>query len=126
MVDVTPMLNYIRRGLGSIVLLIDKLTAPKPMERSADQQAQINAQCQTLKLYELNACPFCVKVRRHMRRLNLNIERRDVGTNPQAHKELLDGGKQDQVPCLQITEGANVRWLYESSDIIDYLNKRFA
>lgn len=120
------MLNYVRRGLGNIIILIDKLTAPKSMERSPVKQAQVNLQCHDLVLYELNACPFCVKVRRHMRRLNLNIERRDIGTSDEALKELLEGGKADQVPCLRITEKGNARWLYESSDIIAYLNERFA
>lgn len=29
------------------------------------------------------------------------------------------------VPCLRIEEGGEVKWLYESTDIIQFLNTRF-
>jgi len=30
-----------------------------------------------------------------------------------------------KVPCLKITENGEDRWMYESNDIIAYLNGRF-
>ena len=40
---------------------------------------------------------------------------------------LLASGGKIQVPCLQITdEQGNVTWMYESEDIIQYLNREFA
>ncbi|HBH35017.1 MAG TPA: glutaredoxin, partial [Gammaproteobacteria bacterium] len=37
----------------------------------------------------------------------------------------LQGGKY-QTPCLKITDSdGSVQWMYESKDIIDYLDQRF-
>jgi glutathione S-transferase len=39
--------------------------------------------------------------------------------------ELIAGGGKGQVPCLRIeTDDGNVRWLYESADIIAYLREQ--
>jgi len=120
------MLNLARQAVGKALLLADRLTAPTPLRRNAADQPRVDEDCRKLVVYELEACPFCIKARREMRRLNLSIERRDVGKNPRFQDELMAGGKQDQVPCLRIEENGAVRWLYESSDIIAYLQGRFA
>jgi len=61
-------------------------------------------------------------VKRHA----LNIETRDVKRNRIAREELLAGGGELQVPCLRIEEGdGGCRWMYESADIIRYLEGRF-
>jgi glutathione S-transferase len=40
---------------------------------------------------------------------------------------LLQGGGKVQTPCLRIAgEDGQVRWMYESGDIIRYLQQRFA
>ena len=39
--------------------------------------------------------------------------------------ELLAGGGEIKVPCLRIKEGSEITWMYESSDIMAYLDKRF-
>ena len=67
-----------------------------------------------------------MKVRRAMKRNSLNIETRDAKRNEQFKKELLEGGGQLKVPCLRIEEdNGNVSWMYESGDIISYLEQRF-
>ena len=72
-------------------------------------------------------CPFCVKVRRAAKRLSLTIPMKDVGVDSNAQAELMAGGKKDQVPCLRITSPSGaVEWMYESSAIVEYLEKRFA
>ena len=79
-----------------------------------------------MALYQFKACPFCVKTRRAMKRLGLKIELRDARDNAQWRQQLLLEGGQVQVPCLYIPEdGAAGRWMYESGDIIDYLEQRF-
>ena len=35
---------------------------------------------------------------------------------------LLKGGGKTQVPCLRIDEGTSTQWLYESNDIIAYVD----
>ena len=75
------------------------------------------------KLYQFKACPFCVKVRRAIKREGLNIETRDAKNNEQYRQELLEQGGKVKVPCLRIEKNGQVQWLYESNDIIAYLNK---
>ena len=80
-----------------------------------------------MALYQFRACPFCVKTRRAMKRLGLGIELRDARTDPQWRRQLLGGGGRLQVPCLFIPgEPGEARWMYESGDIIAYLERRFA
>ena len=44
-----------------------------------------------------------------------------------SREELLAGGGTIKVPCLRITDDAgDTSWMYESSDIIAYLQGRFA
>ncbi|MFL0805445.1 MAG: glutathione S-transferase N-terminal domain-containing protein [Agarilytica sp.] len=116
----------VRWVLGKIILLVDWIFTPKGIERSADDQAQIDAQTAKLALYQYLACPFCVKVRRAMKRNSLNIETRDAKRCENSREELVKGGGNLKVPCLRIEEkDGEVVWLYESSDIINYLESSF-
>lgn len=75
-----------------------------------------------MALYEFEACPFCVKVRRAVQGMGLKIERRDARKSAVFEKELIEGGGSRQVPCLRIQEGeGSPKWLYESSEIIAFL-----
>jgi glutaredoxin len=119
--------NLIRWPLGQLILLIDFLTSPRTPERTAEEQARIDAQTRGMALYEFKACPFCVKTRRAMKRLGLNIELRDARGDMQWRQQLLAEGGRLQVPCLYIPQSSgDAQWLYESDDIIAYLKKRFA
>jgi len=71
--------------IGPIMLLWDKLTSPRGIVRSPEDQQQIDASTKNLVLYEFRMCPFCIKARR-----------------------------------------GDTTWMYESSDIIAYLQQRFA
>ena len=62
-----------------------------------------------------------------MHRLALNIERLDAQQPGENRDTLINQGGQAKVPCLRITDTAgNTQWLYESGEIIKYLQKRFA
>lgn len=62
-----------------------------------------------------------------MKRLSLNIEKRDAQRNEQNKKDLLEGGGQIKVPCLRIEDDqGNMTWMYDSEKIIQYLQSRFA
>lgn len=121
------MMQYARQVLGKVILVLDQATTPKSLTRSEEGQKQVDEQCKALALYQFETCPFCVKVRRAMKRLNLNIELKDARGNTQARNELIQQGGILQVPCLRIENPHNgtYQWMYESSDIIDYLEKRF-
>lgn len=119
------ILRSIRWTLGQIILFVDWATRPRPPQRTPEAQAAVDAETQQLALYQFRLCPFCVKVRRAMRRLGLNIELRDALNDPRHKATLIEQGGQYKVPCLAITENGQTRWLYESSDIIAWLEARF-
>lgn len=117
----------VRLVLTPIVILWDVLTSPKGIVRSAEAQAKVDQQTAKLFLYHYRACPFCIKVKREMKRLSLNIESCDANKNMDCREDLMVGGGKLQVPCLKITdEQGKQTWLYESDDIIAYLKKQFA
>ncbi|WP_315980130.1 glutathione S-transferase N-terminal domain-containing protein [Aliamphritea spongicola] len=114
----------IRWILGRIILLVNALTPPKNAAQP-EQQAELDKLTASLSLYQYEACPFCVKVRRAMRRFNLNVEVRDAKRNQDYKTELEQNGGKLKVPCLRIEEQDGVRWMYESGDIIQYLEKNY-
>jgi glutaredoxin len=119
-------MQLIRLILGKLILLLNWLITPSSVRRDPDLQASIDQQTARLKLYQYQACPFCVKVRRAMKRHTLSIETLDVNRNETARLELLAGGGALKVPCLRIEdEQSQVEWLYDSADIIRYLESRF-
>jgi glutaredoxin len=121
------MFQYIRPILGKTLILLDQLTSPESLQRPPEEQARTNQQTQKLSLYQFAGCPFCIKVRRAMKRLNLNIELRNADQNPVFKNDLIQQGGTYQTPCLRIEkEDGSVQWLYESSDIISYLEKQFS
>ncbi|MBY6187738.1 glutathione S-transferase N-terminal domain-containing protein [Marinobacter hydrocarbonoclasticus] len=114
----------VRWILGRIVLLLNALTAPKRAQRPAEVQLKLDQSMARYSLYQYDACPFCVKVRRALRRNNFNIELRDAKQEPH-RSELQSGGGRLMVPCLRIEENGEVRWMYESGDIIAYLEDQY-
>ncbi|MCV2403344.1 glutathione S-transferase N-terminal domain-containing protein [Marinomonas sp. C2222] len=118
-------IQFIRNLLGYTIIIVDFLTRGQKLKRSPEQQLEVNEQLKSLSLYQFSACPFCTKTRRAMHKLNLPIEKRNASIGSSYRMELLEGGGKLKVPCLRIEENNKVSWLYESSDIITYLEKRF-
>lgn len=117
----------LRLVLGPVMLLKERLTQPKGMQRDTGAQAAVDLQCESLVLYQFNTCPFCIKVRQEMRRLSLPIEKRDAQHNATNREELLQSTGATKVPCLKITEAnGDTRWLQDSKAIVAYLRERFA
>ncbi len=116
----------IRKIVGSILLFLNWVFTPKSVKREPSIQKTIDQQTEHLKLYQFISCPFCIKVRRAMKRLSLNIETRDAKNNPHFRKELDSEGGKIKVPCLRIEENGSVKWLYESDHIVEYLKGKFA
>ena len=114
----------IRRVIGPFMLLGDKITTPKGVKRPAEVQAIIDKSTQNITLYQFKTCPFCMKVRREIKRQSLNIELRDAQHDQQHRQQLLSGGGQIKVPCLKVkNKDGDHTWLYESDDVIQYLRK---
>ena len=120
------ILKGVRNGLGLIIVFFDWISRPKGIQRSEQEQASVQASMDGLSLYQFFACPFCTKTRRAIHKLNVNIEPRDINKNPEHRKDLEAGGGRVKVPCLRIEEKGEVRWLYESKEIVSFLESRLA
>ncbi|MDH3343595.1 MAG: glutaredoxin [Gammaproteobacteria bacterium] len=116
----------IRWLLAQIIIFIDWITRPAIPEYSPEKRAELDAATASMALYQFGQCPFCVKTRRGIRRLGLNIELRDARNDPRWNAELIEQGGKYQVPCLRfVDDKGKVNWLYESSEINNYLDQRF-
>ena len=78
-------------------------------------------------LYYSQLCYFCQKVFKHLHGRQTSIEARDVH-DAKHSRDLMKGGGKGQVPCLRIERETSqgktqVQWLYESDDIIAYIEK---
>lgn len=120
------IVKALRVGLGQLIVFGDWISRPAKQKRDAAAQARVDEAAKSLALYQFHACPFCVKTRRNLHRLNVPVALRDAKNDPVHRQALLEGGGRVKVPCLRIEEEGQVTWMYESKDIIAYLDKRFA
>ncbi|MDP3816158.1 glutaredoxin domain-containing protein [Pseudomonas sp.] len=120
------IIKALRIGLGQLIIFLDWISRPAKLKRSPEAQAAVTQTAQGLALYQFHACPFCVKTRRTLHRLNVPVALHDAKHDTQARQELEQQGGKIKVPCLRIEENGQSTWLYESKVIIAYLNERFA
>ena len=117
-------MNLLRWFLGRIILFGNAVTLPKPIIRKKIDQDKVDKETEGLTIYQFEACPFCVKVRRFIRKNSLKINLKDAKNNQIFKSELVDGGGKHKVPCLRIEKiDSASEWLYESSEIIKFLKK---
>mgnify|MGYP000695510314 CR=1 FL=1 len=117
--------KFERTGVVKELRARQAFAKPSIIKRSSEDQLLVDQKTEALKLYEFYACPFCIKTRRAIKRLNLKVETRDAQTAGQFRKELEISGGKIQVPCLKLEGAGEATWIYESSDIIKYLDERF-
>lgn len=116
----------VRLFLTPFLLLGNWLTQPKGVVRPPAEQAAVDARTRDLALYHFPTCPFCLKTRRTLRRLSLDVELRNAQHDDAHRTALIAGGGKPQVPCLLITDAAGGQtWLFESDAITEYLNREF-
>ncbi|MEN8771398.1 MAG: glutathione S-transferase N-terminal domain-containing protein [Glaciecola sp.] len=120
------IISLIRNGIGGVLVFFDIITRGTRLKRSPQAQQQIASELKGLSLYQFFACPFCIKTRRRMYKLNLPITKLSAAKGSPHREALLNGGGKIQTPCLRIEQDGQVQWLYESSAIISYLEQRFA
>ncbi|WP_181693518.1 glutathione S-transferase N-terminal domain-containing protein [Natronomonas sp. LN261] len=84
-----------------------------------------------LELYQSEGCPYCEKVRETLSELGVSYvahnprlpgDQGGAVTNTVTHEKLTAGGG-DQIPYLVDTERGVT--MYESDDIVDYLEERY-
>ncbi len=118
------IMTLIRWPIGRLILLLNFIFSPKSPKRTVEEQRKIDDKTQNLSLYQLPACPFCVKVRRAMKREGMQIELRNINQNNDYREELIREGGKRTVRCLRIeAPDGKVQWLYESNDVVAHLQQ---
>ncbi len=80
-----------------------------------------------LALYYIDGCPFCNLVRASINELELDVEMRNIFHDAQHREDLMEARGRTTVPVLRIsTPDGEERWMPESRDIVDYLQKTYA
>ena len=116
-------MKVIRWILGRMIIFLDFVFSPQSRLRDKNAQDLINKITNSYKLYQYYACPFCVKVRRFLKREAINIELIDA-KNDLFKKKLIKNGGMLKVPCLRVSsKKKQVEWIYESNEIIDFISK---
>jgi len=116
------LMSMIRWPIGQLILLINFIFSPKSPKRAVTEQSKLDEKTVGLSLYQLPSCPFCVKVRRSIKREGLKIELRTISGKNDYREELIREGGKRTVPCLRIEKAdGQVEWLYESSDVVAHL-----
>ncbi|MGI6230263.1 MAG: glutaredoxin family protein [Tractidigestivibacter sp.] len=75
-----------------------------------------------LELYVMTGCPYCRKVQNFMDERGISVPIHNITESAEDNDYLIENGGKRQVPCLFIDGKA----LYESDDIIAYLDRAFA
>ncbi|MGF1718607.1 glutathione S-transferase N-terminal domain-containing protein [Vibrio kyushuensis] len=119
-------MKFIRWFLGKVILTLNFVFTPKGVKRDTALQQEVDKKASSLALYQFEACPFCVKVRRSMKRQSVKFDLLDAKNDPKHREDLLTNGGAIKVPCLRIEKEGKTTWMYESSDIVTYLESEFA
>ena len=78
------------------------------------------------KLYFKPTCPYCMKVIDFIEQKDIQVKLINVKINVLGKQKLINEGGMMQVPCLQVNNESEIikdEWIYESEDIIKYLDK---
>ena len=75
-------------------------------------------------LYYYDACPFCQRVLTALPKVTVDVEKRNVMQNRSFSEQQYKATGRTTVPCLLIEENGKETWMYESADIIRYLQSR--
>jgi glutaredoxin len=79
-----------------------------------------------LALYLTPYCPYCVRVRRAIDELGVEVEERDISKERRFRDELVRARGRSTVPVLRISrQNTRDEWMPESADIVAYLKERF-
>ena len=76
---------------------------------------------ESYQLFKTDLCGFCYRVRGFMEEHGVDVPLRDVNSDAEAFRELLQATGRTTVPRLRIERGDEVQWMFESMDIIRYL-----
>lgn len=72
-------------------------------------------------LYYYDSCPFCVRVLRTLQGLDIEVELCNILSDSRHRTKLQQATGRTTVPCLRIEKGNDSQWMFESMDIIRFL-----
>lgn len=72
-------------------------------------------------LYYYDSCPFCARVLRALNGIDVEVKRCDILANSNYRSDLHKATGRTTVPCLRVEEGSKSQWMFESMDIIRFL-----
>lgn len=110
--------------VGWAWLATPAMAIPTAIHHNAVQTAPVTKDA-PLVLYYRNDCPYCKKVLAYLNDHQRELPMKEINASETASDELVTGGGKRQVPCLRIREnnGDKVTWLYQSAEIISYLDE---
>jgi hypothetical protein len=115
------------RMQGLCFMVADTWFKVKPVRRSCEEQSSLDRESRRIQLYFCKTCPSSIKIKRRCQKLGLKVVEKDVGRVNAYRNELIHGGGEVRVPCLRVEGRKNqdTRWLYTSTKILQYLERRF-
>jgi len=120
------MLKFtIRKIIDSFLSLFDWFNRPQPIARSEEESRKLAKATSGLALYDYKGCMASRKTRHEIRRLNIDIERRDICKCTIHQDNLLAEFGKLKAPCLRIEEKGEVHWIDEPEKIVFFLHDRF-
>lgn len=121
------MNNVFRLIFTSLAIMMASLAVPALAGslHAADATAPEATKDSPLVLYYRDDCPYCWNVLSHLSDQHRTLPVKEINESTEAASELVQGGGKRQVPCLRIREnnGNKVTWLYQSTEIIKYLDE---
>ena len=75
-------------------------------------------------LYYYDSCPFCARVLRSLKGLNVDVELRNILEDSKHRTALQKATGRTTVPCLRIETGNDSQWMFESMDIMRFLQSQ--
>lgn len=115
----------IRKAVDSLLDMFDSLYSAQPILRSEEESRKLAKATSGLALYDYKGCVASRRTRQEIRRLNIDIERRDIGKCSIHQDILLAEYGELKAPCLRIEEKGEVQWIDKPEKILFFLRDRF-
>ena len=98
-------------------------TFKKRTKQVSDDVMTVTPGYEGLFLYYRQSCPFCRYVSAYLKSKGIVIDGKNIIENQKDLNELISRGGKRQVPCLKIVIGCSEKWLYESTDIVEFIEQ---
>jgi glutathione S-transferase len=77
-------------------------------------------------VYISRFCGYCARVLQAIAALGAPVEVRDVTSQPELRRDIIEATGRRTVPVLRIVHAdGREQWMFESRDIVRYLHERF-